>query len=228
MYKTDKLKYKDIEFSYSYNPNDPSGLGCIREIIKNDEYKLYKYKNINGNIIDIGGNNGLVTIILALQNPMANVYTLEPFSELTRIINKNIKDNNIKNVTLLEKGLGNGNTSTLYIGGKCTGASTTTMTNIDLFKKQELINELKTETVQTITFDELVYNYNMSNIDLLKIDCEGGEYQLFDAVTVKQGIINNIVGEFHDLSYGEKRSKELTNYLKQFIKGDFNITYLNI
>ena len=228
MYTTEELSYHGLTFKYSYNPADPSGKGCIREIISNDEYKLYKYKNINGNIIDIGGNNGLVTTILALQNPNSNVYSLEPSSELTKIIKKNVSDNEIKNVKILQKGLGTGNTSTLYIGGLCSGASTLNMKNKAEFIKKQSIKNLSTQTVETITFDDFISEHDISTIDVLKIDCEGGEYFLFDSECVKQNIIKNLVGEFHDLSYSDNRSEELTKYMKQYVEGDFNITYLKI
>lgn len=89
--------------------------------------------------------------------------------------------------------------------------------------------------VKTISFDNLLKKYGVDNkiIDLLKIDCEGGEYYLYDSEILKNNIIKNITGEFHNLKYNQKinsnwNSEDLTNYLKKYISGNFKITYLNI
>jgi tRNA A22 N-methylase len=100
------IQYNNIKFKYIYNNIDTSGIGCIHEIIKNDEYKLFKFVNKNGIFIDIGGNHGLVTIILAIQNPNATIYVLEPHPGLIEIIKNNIEINNIKNVIVINKALG--------------------------------------------------------------------------------------------------------------------------
>ncbi len=109
------INYNNITIQYSYSKKDPSGKGCITEIINNDEYELYKYNNIEGILIDIGGNHGLVTCILAKQNPMAKVIVLEPIPELVNRIKKNVELNNLTNVTIIDKALGDGNNIKLKI-----------------------------------------------------------------------------------------------------------------
>lgn len=228
----DELQYYTLNFKFFYNDNDLSGKGCIREIITNDVYKLYKYTNINNTIIDIGGNHGLVSIILALQNPNAHIYIIEPYYELINIITQNITINNIQNITIINKALGDGNKVNLTIGNSCSGASSTLVSEQNKFSnKQKGLKNVITE-IESITFDNLIDTYNISQIELLKIDCEGGEYYLYDSLYFKNNIVKNIVGEFHNLNYNKQytnwNSTELTNYVKKYVDGDIFLSYLTI
>ena len=228
---TKDIKYHNISFLYCYDTSDPSGKGCINEIIYKDEYQLYKYNNLNGNFIDIGGNHGICSIILSILNPKAKIYVLEPDPILIDKINNNIIINNCKNITVINKALGNGKKVILTSGNSCSGANSTIVENNNLFlKKHKACRNIE---VESISFDELLNYYKINDIELLKIDCEGGEYYLYDSEKLKLSIVKNITGEFHNLSYNSKKKsnwnyKELTDYIKQYIKGNIKITYLTI
>jgi tRNA G46 methylase TrmB len=88
----------DNNYNYYYNSGDSSGRGCLTEIVYNNEYNLDKFKNIKGTIIDIGGNSGVATIILAKQNPDSKIYSYEPDHNLYLNIIKNVQINNLNNV----------------------------------------------------------------------------------------------------------------------------------
>lgn len=227
---TENLKYNNINFQYCYDTLDPSGKGCIREIVKHDEYRLYKYFNKNGVFIDIGGNHGICSIILSKQNPKGKIFILEPDPILIEKIKHNIEINNCKNVTIISKGLGSGENVTLTAGGKCSGANSTIVNNISIFKEKQ--KGYKSEIVETITFDNLLTTFNISNIELLKIDCEGGEYYLYDSEKFRSSIVKNLVGEFHNLSYNKNdlnwNYTDLTKYVKKYVKGDIKLTYLDL
>lgn len=226
------IKYNDITFEYSYKQKDSSGMGCIYEIVRDDEYKLYKYTNKKGYFIDIGGNHGLVTCILAKQNPDAKIIVMEPIPELVNRINKNIELNNLTNVTIVNKALGEGNNIKLYISNQYSGA-TSTIVN-DEKKFSDKYNGYTNVEIESISFDNLLKQYvpEGNDIELLKIDCEGGEYYLYDSVIFKKNIVKNITGEFHNLSYNKSESSwnsnDLTNYVKKYVSGDVNISYLTI
>jgi FkbM family methyltransferase len=227
------INYNNITIQYSYSKKDPSGKGCITEIINNDEYELYKYNNIEGILIDIGGNHGLVTCILAKQNPMAKVIVLEPIPELVNRIKKNVELNNLTNVTIIDKALGDGNNIKLYISNVFSGATSTMVNDINLFKNT--YNGVTEIYIESITFDNLLKYYvpEGSDIELLKIDCEGGEYYLYDSLRFKSNVVKNITGEFHNLKYNNKLNPlwnydDLTKYVKTYVNGDIKISYLTI
>lgn len=227
------LTYKNTKLQFCHRGDiDKSGIGCIREIIINDEYNLYKYKNKKTTFLDIGGNHGLVTVILAIQNPESIIYVLEPLPSLIEIIKKNIEINKLKNVIIINKGLGDGSDVSLYEGNSCSGASSTMIVDEEKFiNKQRGIKNIITN-IKTITFDDIIKLYDIKEIELLKIDCEGGEYFLYDSEELKKNIVKNITGEFHNLSYNKTNPKwnytDLTRYIKQYINGDIKLTYLNL
>lgn len=228
---TENLKYNNINFQYCYDTLDTSGEGCINEIVKRDEYQLYKYFNKNGVFIDIGGNHGICSIILSKQNPKGKIFILEPDPILVERIKHNIEINNCKNITIISKGLGSGENVTLHHGHGYSGGNCTVVNNISMFKAKQ--NGLdKSEIVETITFDNLLSTFNISNIELLKIDCEGGEYYLYDSEKFRSSIVKNLVGEFHNLSYNKNNLKwnytDLTKYVKKYVKGDIKLTYLDL
>jgi len=227
------IHYSDIAIQYSYNKKDPSGKGCITEIINNDEYKLNKYTNSDGYFIDIGGNHGLVTCILAKQNPMAKIIVLEPIPELVNRIKKNVELNNLSNVTIIDKALGDGNTIKLCISNVFSGATSTLVTDINMFKNT--YNGVTEIDIESISFDNLLKTYvpEGTNIELLKIDCEGGEYYLYDSDMFKSNVVKNITGEFHNLKYNNKLNPlwnydDLTKYVKTYVNGDIKLSYLTI
>tara|TARA_Y100000992_G_scaffold292038_1_gene249092 strand:- start:49 stop:753 length:705 start_codon:yes stop_codon:yes gene_type:complete len=227
------IRYHNTNIRYSHSRNDSSGIGCIKEIVNNDEYKLYKYTNINGYFIDIGGNHGLVTCILAKLNPKATIIVIEPNPTLANRILKNVQLNDLKNVTVINKALGDGKNIKLFISNKYSGASSTIVNDNKAFAKKYFGYE--SIDIETVTFDTIVKEYipEGNEIELLKIDCEGGEYYLYDSETFKKGVVKNITGEFHNLNYNSKNnsswnSNDLTIYVKQFVKGDVNISYLTI
>lgn len=55
------------------------------------------------------------------------------------------------------------------------------------------------EDISTITFKSLVEKYNISNIDFMKVDCEGAEYEIFSLKNIEwiKNNVKKISGEWH-------------------------------
>lgn len=70
--------------------------------------------------------------------------------------------------------------------------------------KQENVIDL----VRTISIDSIIEQYG--NINLLKVDVEGSEYQFLLGKDLSK--INYIVGEFH---FGDDKKKELTDWISK-------------
>lgn len=233
MEKVDTINYHGIQFKYSHSSGDTSGEGCVTEIVDNDEYELYKYTGNEGKcFIDIGGNHGLATLIMAILNPKSKVFVLEPIPELARRIIKNVLINNLANVTVINKALGDGNDVKLVISNQYSGASSTIVTNDESFSG--MYQGSSEINVETLTFDDIVKTYVPGNdIELLKIDCEGGEYYLYDSEIFKTKNVKNLAGEFHNLSYNLNRDSnwnydDLTAYVKSNVDGDVKVSYLTL
>lgn len=221
---TSTITYKDMHLKYTYYNTDPSGQGCVIEIVNRDAYRLSRFKGLEGHLFfDIGANNGLATIILAKQNPKSKVVVVEPISELCEVIRKNIKDNDLENVVLIESALHtDANGTTLYLASSCSGASSTSVNNENAFSIVE--NKIETRNVDTVTFDALCEKFLLDNqrITLLKIDCEGAEFALFDSSKFKSKCVDYLEGEFHDTVYNASDNQSATQ-LFEFCKMCVNI-----
>jgi FkbM family methyltransferase len=82
--------------------------------------------------------------------------------------------------------------------------------NIDGYHPSEIINE---EIVETTTIDQLISDYEIPHIDFLKVDCEGGELDLFQTIN-KDFLKNNvhkIALEYHSMSIRDVVTEILTS-----------------
>jgi FkbM family methyltransferase len=226
------IQYNNNNYLFSYYKNDASGLGCIYEIITNNEYKLDKFTHINNSFfIDIGANCGLVTIILAKQNPNSIILSYEPHYETFQLLKNNVTINNLSNVKIFNMAVSDNDTKSIvltttpgYSGGN------TTYADIDKFKTQ-FYNDtsIKNIDVQCTSLDNIIKDNNIYIIHLLKIDCEGAEYNIiYSSEMFKHNIIKNIVGEFHSLEYNivDNNINKLIEYCKLYINGLIQITKL--
>lgn len=224
--------YDNIEYLFDYDDTDPSSLGCIREIVHNNEYVLQNFKNCVGkSFIDIGANCGVATIILAKQNPESIVYSFEPCKKTFETLCNNIKINNLKNVISYNKAVSKQEIKTLnlfshpeFSGGNTTYADSSIIHNF--FNK-----EIESYVVECISLDEIIINNNITEVELLKIDCEGAEYDiLYNSACLKQNIIKNMVGEFHNLTYNlqGENGNALIDYCKPYIQNIIKIFVLTI
>jgi len=174
-----RFDYAGEPFTFWHHAHDPSARGCIIEIIERDEYRLSRFHGVEGAVfLDIGANNGLVSMILGKRNPQSHVIAVEPIRELCTQLERNLVANAITNVTVLNKALHSDDLgTTLHLAGACSGASSTLVDDRRAFDR--LQRALDERAVDTITFDTLIRRYVPDRrVHLMKIDCEGGEYHL--------------------------------------------------
>ena len=206
------MKEKEIEFNnntytYTYDENDVSGLGCEFEIVTNGEYGLERFKDIKDKIfIDIGANHGLGTIILSKQNPLSKIFSFEPNPSVFQILKTNVNNNGLNNVILINKAVHSNKNLKLMKHPYCSGANIMgeSTSKVNQYYKGENLRATEI-SVDTISFDDFLIDNKISEIFLLKIDCEGSEFDILgnSKMLFKKTTISNIVGEFHDLSYND-------------------------
>jgi len=220
--KKSTFQYNGKTYNYCINTADPSGEGCIAEIVIRNEYKLHQYQDLYSSIIDIGGNCGIATIILAKQNPESTVYAFEPHFPTYELLVENVRLNDLKNVKPFNLAVSNSSEKTLelYFSPLCSGGNTTCS------EKEVMDRHFGTNvggsTVKCISLDDIILENHIASVELLKIDCEGAEFDiLYHSKALKDGVIKNIAGEFHDLIYNtkaENNSLKLIEYCKPFVE----------
>ena len=123
--------------------------------------------------VDIGANFGYFSLLLSgLVGESGKVFAFEPDSSAFKLLSRNIKENGIKNVFLINKALSNktGNTK-LYLDKDNQGEMSLSLDNID--KPCGYI------FVETITLDGYFAHLN-EQIDFIKMDVQGAEGMVID------------------------------------------------
>ncbi len=157
-------------------------------------------------VVDIGANVGAFTVMAAAQTTSGKVIAVEPVPGNFQMLSQNVAINGLKNVSLMQKAAGGsegeieiysaGSQSSLYWGKNSTK-----------------------EKVRLVTLAGILAENGIGKIDLLKMDCEGAEFDvLFQSSDETLKKVNSIVMEFHNVS-----AQKHVSHLKDFLnKKGFN------
>lgn len=147
-----------------------------------------------GVFIDLGAHEGYFTVLGSkLVGPRGTVIAVEPQSRLHQVIQTNLEANECFNVRLIRCAL-SGETGKTRIWL----APETNIGSSSLFRQTRY--PLPTEAVPTFSLADLIERIGADRCDLMKVDIESSEYEVFMAAgaVLKSGIIRNIAIEIHN------------------------------
>ncbi len=122
-------------------------------------------------VLDIGAGLGDFSIYAANMHPQSRVIGFEPFPESFDLLKENLALNNVMNVTAVPVAVGKENGQTQLA---TTGAAVQHSTSMDSATTAlDTLIDVETKTLQSL-FDE----YGIQTCDFLKLDCEGGEFDI--------------------------------------------------
>lgn len=177
-----RMKYKDLNFV----ANHYIDLMTLLETYQDKQYDIGSKNKLN--VIDIGANIGDFSIKAAVDGAV-NVYAYEPVRSTYELLQSNIAINGIKNVKSFNYGVSNLMGKSLINVSPASGLSS-------LFSGSR---SKKTEEIRLVTIDKIFRENNIKKCDLLKVDCEGAEYDIFTNLSAKIfDKIDNIAVEFHE------------------------------
>lgn len=158
----------------------------------------------NWTVIDIGAGLGDFAVSVAYEHPSCRVYAYEPFPESYRLLEENIKLNSVSNVVAAPIAVGAwSGEMTLFATGAAVQHTTATPSSVVAI------------TVQGLCLDDVFKVNKLSFCDFLKIDCEGGEFDiLFNASETTLKKIRNISLEYHE-GVTKFSHTDLVTYLQQ-------------
>ena len=166
--------YKDHKL---YINNEQSALYHIVNSVKKMEQLAdsVELQDCN-NVLDIGANVGLYSYFLALKYPNANFYIIEADKRLTNVIEKNTKT--IKNKKIFELAVSNSSDLMLDFFVSLNSAQTNSLVkeNVEIFDD----NILKM-SVNNIKIDEFCKQNSINDVDVYKIDIQGGELSALES-----------------------------------------------
>ena len=142
-------------------------------------------------IVDIGAGLGDFTVHAAKQSATGAVYAFEPAPGSFALSQTNLKLNDVHNVWLFQSA----------VCGTPVGAAVLRETDEPA---KSALSDKRPESkgltrVAAITLDQFVADDGLESIDLLKIDCEGGEYDILSGASGPTlARIQRIALEYHD------------------------------
>lgn len=132
---------------------------------------LKKHLTPESYFIDIGANIGYHTLFAASILTKGHVFAIEPQPRLCNQIKKSLDSNNFKNITIINKALGDKNdTLKLYIRDENIGSS-----SIGDNSNIGMCDVSSTELVSVARLDDIMCK--VPRIDVIKIDIEGYEFE---------------------------------------------------
>ena len=163
----------------------------IKESVVDRCYEVHGFPiDPNWTIFDIGAAIGDFSI-RAAQHPTNRVIAFEPFPESFDLLTRNIELNNCSNVVAIPSAVAS-RTGTLELD-LSSGEPLHLETAVDIAPAPDH------QTVESISLKDAIDRYTDGAVDLLKLDCEGAEYDILgEASPETLTKIERIVMEYHE------------------------------
>lgn len=184
---------------------DEADRSVYNEIFKFREYRAadQAIQEADYPIVDVGAHAGFFTLYCRALNKEVAIYSLEPESKNLKFFRRHIKENKIKGVKIIEGALAQQTGERELIlssdshAHKLASGGPTTM------------RKMKTKTFSLPDFCKI---NKIRKISLLKIDIEGGEYEVFPSLSSGDlAIVKFALLEYHN---GNKY-KQIENKLRE-------------
>jgi len=192
MIKKIKLLNKEV----SINVISDADNSVFEEIFRDRDYNVLddKIKSAKSLIIDVGAHIGCFSIYVAVLNPNIRVLAFEPDENNYKLLKENLQLNTTKNIQ----------PKNLAVAGKeeiRTLNISEDSHNHSFYNAEKKVGEKK---IQTTTIQKILKNH--PKVDLIKIDCEGAEFEILRNLTEEEFLkIGSIYIEFHEFNEGMNR-----------------------
>lgn len=171
-------------------------------ILKEYENKHFEISE-NDVIIDVGGHVGLFALFASTRIQNGKIISVEPHPGNFSLLQENMDNNELHGVVLVNKAVANSNgTVRLFLDGHDDSAHS-------ICGKGD--NSIQ---IEGVTLNKLVRDAHVSKYNVLKMDCEGAEFEIIESLSDDElARIEKICLEYHlngaGLSYLEKLEDRL-------------------
>lgn len=174
-----------------------SDRNVFNDVLLYNQYKLDKLKDCDS-IIEVGAHIGFFSVSVAKKFPEARIYAFEPMMDNFNLLKDNLKINNIKNVRIFPYAVSNRSGKIAFYVSKNNA-------------RHSIYGEEGTrKKVRSINLREFMNKNKIKEVDLLKIDAEGAEYDIIYSLDLNR--IRDIFMEVHQVE--GKSPDKLERYLK--------------
>jgi FkbM family methyltransferase len=187
------------------------------EVIKQQVYRniLPKLEQCE-TVIDLGANIGLASLYFARHYPSCRLFAVEPNPDTYRMLTTNLRQ-------LIENGRCRTEKAAVWGSEKPLVADRSKAPeHYSAFTTKEAAPEANAEgTMMGLPIQKIINNSGFTKVDLLKVDIEGAEVELFKGNVSWLGCVNSIAIEFHGDSRKQCRFDEIMrNYQFQIYDQD--------
>lgn len=196
-----------------YIRTTPCDLQVFTQIFILKEYATGAEKEIN-TIIDCGANIGLASLFFISKFPKVRIVAIEPEENNFKMLERNLA--HYKNVTCIKKAIWDKPASLQIINH--------TRGDAGFIIKES--PALLTGNIEAISINEIINEFHLDNIDILKIDIEGSEEQVFLNCDDWLPKVSTIFCEIHEnLKPGltKKIKSILSPYFECRIHGEYHV-----
>lgn len=161
-------------------------------------------------IFDVGAHIGLFSLYASQFCKKGMIFCFEPIKENYDLLQSNLQLNNLKNVVPYNVAVSNKISAvTIFLNKDESGHSMYSPTS-------------KSIQVESITLQKIFYDNNISKCDLLKLDCEGAEYDIVDTLSIHDiNKINKMIIEYH---FADSKPELLENLVKKLESISYKIS----
>jgi len=204
-----KIRYKIVQYFNAYILRDASALLAL-DWIRNDRRYDYRHRYdlpLKCVIFDCGGYKGEWSARMIELHPTASIWVFELVPEYSKFIEKRFYNNT--SLQVCNFGLGSSDKDiTITVDELASSAYTRAGSHIVISKIKDIV--------------QFNIQNNIERVHLLKMNIEGGEYELLERIIESNTVIqyDNIQIQFHNYgeSFVEERERlrgklELTHYL---------------
>ena len=203
----------------------------IEWFIRNNRRNAFKDQRIllnnleNGIILDVGAHVGDTTELYRKYFLGSKIYCFEPYSESCDYLKR--KFINDSNINVVETALGiKDETKPLYVS-KFSNLNSLQRPN----ERAWGFTDKKSVDVETTTLDQFCYDENIKHIDILKLDVQGSELDVFmgSRTILEKGIISLVYIEWQVVPLYENHHKyfKIAEFLAGFEYEFFNLYNIN-
>jgi len=161
-------------------------------------------------VLDIGAWAGPLSLYMSVK--AKDVYAIEPDPEIFSELQNNVSLNapNSLNIHPIKKAISSSNEQTRLFARKKYGQSSTSIL-------KRTYDHIDHEKCETITLETLIKTYEIAQLDFLKIDVEGAEYDFIPGISEKLNALNHptVLLSFHTSQLNQ--SLALTRFKTQFL-----------
>jgi len=169
-----------------------------------NEYKIEKFKIKKDDImIDVGAHIGLFSLLASKSCFAGKIFSYEPINENFEMLMQNIKSNKLKNIFPFNLAVSK-NTSNVKLF-------------LDKDESAHSIFQKNTSyvTVESISLQKIFDDNDINFCKILKLDCEGAEYEIIDSLPDKYfEKIQNMIIEYHLADSKPELGKDLISKIK--------------